>query len=111
MRSDDGIEVSFAGMHVADGAQQVFAHHAFQYVSACARLHRAVDLFLAGMGGKHQDTGVRKVPQQGRGRLRTVHSGQANIHDDEVRTVRLVGIQRGLPVSDLGDNIHVGLRA
>ena len=106
---DDRVEMPLAGMDIANGAQEVFTHDALEHVTMGSSLHGTIDFLFAGVGGEHEHTGIGMFANDGGSSFCATHAGQANVHDDEVRTVTLVGVDGGLTVGSFGYDFHVGL--
>ena len=80
-----GGKAAWARVHVADGAEEVWAEDVFRKVGTGARLGGAEDIFFAVVGRKDDDFGLRIMPAELIGGLDSTDAREADIHEDDVR--------------------------
>jgi hypothetical protein len=89
-------------VHVADSRQQVSADGTLEQVSGRACRQRVEDILRVLVSRQHDDLDLGRELFQAPGAFHSVHYGQVNVHQNDVRTLVWDGFQGGLGIRVLG---------
>ncbi len=103
--------MAFPGGHGTNGREQFFAGRGFEEIAARTGLHGAVDVFLAVEGGEHEDAGLGPFAAKVGGGGGAVRTGQAQIHEHDVRLMLAIFRHGFLRVASLGDHGEIVFQA
>ena len=106
---DGGSEDGAAAVDPADGVDDVGFPGALEEVAAGSGLEGGEDGVVVLAHGQHQDTDLRACLQYLPGGLDAADAGHVEVHQDDVGLQGGRGVDRGLAVGGLADDVHIGL--
>ena len=91
----------------ADDPDQVIGTRRFEYVRGRTGFQSAMDVLIASVHGQHDDPRVRSGFADRGDRLETADTGQVQVHQRDVRPIRLEEADSFFPGRGGRDDLHV----